>query len=214
MALLLFYWVYLPVLFLGVLIGIFRFKMLDTGSRIILILLVLTTLNELSELFMVRKGIGKELLYHFFSIIEILLISIYFFIVLSPKKYRLYCCGAIIFWPTIGFLNMLVQPTTVINSNILIIESICIIAMSLYSLYKILLNDNIMNIIRYPHFWIWACLILYSSSTFFFWAFFDELIKKQTNYKQALLLLQVVVNIILYAGIGLTFLLLPKTKIE
>jgi len=207
------FYIYLSILFSGSILGYAIYKYLDNKGKIINFLLSITFLSETLAIIMTKIHKRHTAVYHIYNIIEIIIISLYFMQAVEKANQRKYILWIIVFWSAIGFGNMLIQPITSLNSNMLIIECITIVPMALYSLYKILLDDKIMNVTAYPHFWIWTCFLLYQCSTYFFWAFFDILILK-SHYRNALIQAQIIVNILAYAGIGLSFFLYPKMKAE
>ena len=202
---------YLIVLWIAALIGMIKFALFSHKTKIISILITITAFEESINLVIGLKNGIQAPVYHVFSIIEIFLTTIYFLSTIKIRNYKSYSVAAAITWLAIGITNMYFQPICVINTNMLVIESIAIIFMSSYALYKILLNDEIVNILKYPHFWIWAMFLIYWSSSFFFWGFFKLLNQKQMKVLGVISYeFHEAINIIVYACIGLIFLVYPK----
>jgi len=111
----------------------------------------------------------------------------------------------------LAFLNeIFFQHINNLNSNFIIFESFIVVSMSLYALYRILINDEIQAVVRYPHFWVWTSLLFYFSCSFFFWPCIKILYKQKSHYYGFIVSLQVIMNMVAYAGIGLTFIFFPK----
>jgi len=206
------FYTYLVVLLIAIAIGLFCYNNFDAPIKLIFFLLIITFISESVTIVTTRYINDKDSVYHFYSIIEIIITTLYFLqrLRLNHSKAIMWIASTV--WLLMGIINMYFQPLNTLNSNMLLAESITIIGMSLYSLYKILLDERITSVMTYSHFWIWTCFLLYQCSTFFFWAFFDDLILHQTKYKFALLAIQGLVNIVVYCGIGLSFLLFSKVK--
>jgi hypothetical protein len=203
--------VYLLVLAMAVLKGLYRYKRLDTASRYLLLLLFITTVSEFICLVRIENKLGKAPVYHIYNVIEIILTTAYFLKTIRSYHFSSLMLATVIVWPTLGILNCIFfQPLNKFNSNILLLESICIIAMSLYSLYKMLLNDTMYNVLKYPHFWIWSIQLIYWSSSFFFWGYYEVLMQKGWKYMESFAVAQAIINILVYIGIGLTLLFFPK----
>jgi len=202
---------YLSVLTLGVLLGLYRYKGVDDKGKIILYLLIATVLTEGTALILTKNQVNQEPLYHLYSIIEIVLTSLYFFKTIKTRYYKVLIVITVIFWIVLGSLNAIFyQPLSTLNTNILLLESVSIIPMSIYALYVIFLADDIQNVLKYPLFWVWACFLLYWSTTFFFWAYVRAFDQAHLPYENLITYSQGMVNIINYIGLGYTFLLYPK----
>jgi hypothetical protein len=205
--------IYLFVLVLTVINGFIRYRRFDTATRILLLLLIVTTISEFVCKYRANNHLGKAPVYHFYNIAEIILTTAYFLkTIKSYHFFRIMLISAVV-WPVLGIINLVyLQPINKFNSNILMLESICIIAMSLYSLYKILLNDTLHNVLKYPHFWIWSIQLFFWSSSFFFWGYYEVLMQKGWALMPSFAKAQAIINILVYFGIGLTFLFYPKSS--
>jgi hypothetical protein len=168
--------------------------------------MLFTAINETTVLIIVKvfNGVAAPI-YHVYTIIALILISRYYLKTVRVFKYKVSSYAVAVFWSLIGLLNLYFQPINILNSNTILIESIVVIFMSLHCLYLILINNEILDVLSYPHFWVWTGLLLIWCSTFFFWAFFDELIKSKAPYKDLLLSLQIIINILGYTGISSSF---------
>ncbi len=207
------FYIYLVVLLLSIVAGSFRYARLDAAARVIFWLLVLTLISEATTIYTVKAKIGKAPVYHFYSAVEIFMTTLYFLKTIKPYHHKFLVGLSAILYPLIAILNCIfLQPLHEINTNMISLESIIIIPMALYALYKMLVNDEIMNMFKYPHFWLWTSLLIYWSSVFFFWACFNALMKDDSPYKNLLLSLDGYVNIVVYAIMGLTLLFYPKKK--
>lgn len=204
--------IYLVVLVLTVLKGFMRYKRLDNAMRVLFYLLILTTLSELTCLVRVELGLGKAPVYHVYTVIEIIFTTAYLLKTVKSSHYDSIMLATIVTWSALGILNCIfLQPLHKFNSNILLLESISIIGMSLYALYRILLDDKIQNVYKYPHFWIWSLQLFYWSSSFFFWGYYEVLMQRGWPFMPSFAKAQAVINILLYFGIGLTLLFYPKS---
>lgn len=208
------FYIYLIVLYLNFIIGIAKYKHLDFGSIMLVLLFLFGAINETICRILIKRHLGYEVPYHIYSIIELSLTSIYFgysIMVLNIKRWIILSIAISIL---IGAGNLYFQHLDSINTNMLLIESFVIISMALYSFYKMLLNDWIINLFHYPHFWFWTAFLLLWSGSFFFWVFFDVLIKKESDFRIVAQYGQIALNLIVYLITGLTLFLIPKKKIE
>lgn len=206
--------IYYIFLTFGIIVGIFRFKIFDSAMRIVLLWLLIIAIAELITytLLKTEQHAQKYLVFHSSSIVELILVSSYFLKIFCQKKHFLKAmiCNAIL-WPTLGILNIIyLQPISQINTNMLMLESLCIITMSLYFIYRVLKNDSVINIFANPHFWIWVLWLILWSTTFFFWAFIRILYRSQWEHVNTIMNLQAFINLIVYTGIAFTLLFYSK----
>lgn len=196
-------------------VGIARYRSLETSMRMIVAFLLLTCGSELCSYFLsTNKNFDtRDAVYHFYNIIQAFLISAYFIFAIKPEKnFKILIASAVV-WPIIGILNALfLQPINSLNNNMLMVESFAFVTMSLYLIYRILQNEGIMNIFSYPHFLIAVLFLLLWSTSYFFWAFVKILYTAKWQHMQSVMYLQAVVNIIFYSGIGLVLFFYPKNK--
>ena len=202
---------YLLILTISILVGLYRFSLASTSIKIVVILLIITVISEGITRYMSKLGMNRNPIYHFYSIISFFVTAMYFVRIFKLKKEAGYIALLTIILPVIGLINcMFLQPITVFNSNILILKSLTIIALSLYSLFRILLDDSIHDVYTYCHFWLSGLFLLLYSGSFFFWATFNVL--KQSNYLWRIQYVQAVYNALIYAGLGTILYLYPRIK--
>lgn len=152
----------------------------------------------------------RNAMYHFSTIIELILYTVYFITLLQPYRYDAFFKISIVIWPLIGALNIyFFEPLTWINTNMLMLQSFSLITMSLYVIYRMLKNTT-GNIFHSSHFWVCVLWLISSSYTFFFWAFLKVLYKHHWEYMELILQLQIIMLIGIYTGV--TIILFTYTK--
>ena len=182
--------------------------------KLIFFLLLTAGVSEFLGFILSIAKIKRGPIYHVYSVVEISLYSICF---LDTLKFNRVIAKALLssFWLMIAILNIkLFQPITRFNSNMLVIEAFSIIAMSIFALYKILLNNMIVNIFKSTLFWIWSLTLFYWCGTFFYWAFIELIYTRGSPYTNFISYFQVAINIIFYAGMAVVFLFYPKSLTE
>jgi hypothetical protein len=204
--------IYLISILLSLAISIYRWNVSDSSVHTISVLLFITLLSEIITLICRWQGVNFYLVYHIFNPIELWLISIYFLRTLNIKHPNLPYIILVICIIIATINSFFLQSTRTINSYFLLFESFCVIGMSLYGMYYILKTEQIVSIVTYPHFWIFSCLLLYASSTFLFWGYFQRFFEEHWEYANALMYIQAGVNIITYLLLGLTIFFTCKPK--
>ena len=195
---------YFVILSTATISGLARWKKLDKGSRIIVLLLCCTIIFESTSLLFIRAFNNNRPILHIFSPIELLIICIYFNETIELlKKYRL---G---WW--FGFLGLSVGLATSIflqsiwnvNSIFLIFEAFAIILLCIFSFYQLLLKR--LDIIGNIRFWVSSLLLFYWSSVFLYWGFNSYFESNLQQYSDLAYYGLGFVNMIMYLGFALIF---------
>lgn len=197
--------IYMIVIVLAILGGLYKLKYQDSGSKVIVALLCLTLLSEYSAHWAALKFGNNMFVYHFFAPIQLIILGVYFDKVDRFNRRRI---G--LFIGTLGAIIAIVntiyfQPLKMLNSNFLLFEGLIIMGLALYRFQRILTDEKI-DIYKYGHFWMIVILIFFWSITYMWWALYSVLHEKN----QFLLLFVTdilwVINIITYSAIGFVLL--------
>lgn len=206
------FYIDLCILLFGVFLGFHRYKLLDPDSKIVFYVILLAFVTEtLREIAFLIYG-QKNQIYHFYCIIDFLLMIIYFIRTIKLKFVKLYVFSSLAMIVALELINDIYfrQPLTCLNSHMFVLEAFFVTLFGLYALYHILVDDNIKTVQDYPHFWFWAFLLFMSSGTFFFWSYILIINIKYHDFLDLVQYVQVIVNIVAYGGIALVFYTYPK----
>lgn len=207
--------VYYTILLLASIIGATRYRRLDNALRFIAIFLGLTLVSESASYVLVElKEFGvRNAFFHIYSILQLLLVSLFFIFTIKPYHYRKLAAATILLCPLIGILNIVFfQPIDKLDTNMLMFESFIINTMSLYLLYRQVKSKKAQNIFKYPHLRIALLLLLQWSSTFFFWALVPVLDDSNWEYLKLATYIHAIINILVYSGIALVLYTQSKTS--
>jgi hypothetical protein len=209
------FFIYCACLFTALLIGIARYKYIDNAMRVIIVLLLVTSISEILSFVVVqsKEYTIRYMIYHFYGIIQMFLQILFFIYAINNRESKKMIIVNAVACLSICILNIIFfQPINTLNSNILILESLTIITLSLYFIYLIIKKDIVGNIFTHPHFWIAIFFLILWSSTFFFWAFIRILYRSQWQYRDLIMHTHAIVNVFVYAGIAAIFFFYPKMK--
>lgn len=204
------FYTYFTVLAALFVLGAVRYKMLDKGSKLIFYLVCLSLLCESVTAITFDLPYFKMPTYHVYNVLQLMVITWYFLHTVHLRNKVLYIFSCVLYVGIEIGNDILYQPLRKFNSNFIIFECLLIIPMALYALYKILVNDDIEKMNRYVHFWFWTFLLVFFSSSFFFWPFVVYFYKHSQLYYNISSYTHLIVNLIVYAGIFVTFLKYPK----
>lgn len=199
------FFLYLGVIFLAILGGVYKLKHKDTASKILLVLLCLTLVSEFITYWAAIKFGNNMFVYHFFAPIQLVLLGIYF----DNLEHRfrrkigllIGASGIVIAIVNTAFF----QPLKILNSNFLLFEGLVIMGLALYTFQRILADERI-DIYKYRHFWMIVILIFFWSVTYTTWALFSVLQVKKLFLMPYVSNVLWIVNVITYSAIGFVLL--------
>lgn len=209
------YYFYCIVLLYASFFSIYRFNKLDSASKILAIMVCCAFLNECTAYYLAVKYKNNLSLYSLYSLIEFPLLCLYFNKVIDIFIKRNIGIYIAIFGVTLGIINIVfIQHLNSLNSFFLFFEGLCVIAMSLFAFFRLLLKNENLKLFKYPHFLFISTLIFFWSITILNWGFYDYFIQrlKEDIWKIDLFIL--IVNMITYTSLGSIFLLYPKLSAE
>ena len=166
------FYIYFVVLAIASFSSLYRFKYLDTPSRIFSVLVCLSFLSEILAVIVGRKFHNNEVVYAFYELAEFALTSMYFNYSIDVFKQRHIGFYVAIAGLVLGSINiLLVQRISSRNSFFMLFESIVIIAMALFAFFRFLLKNEDFKLHTYRHFWFISILIFFGASPFSIGAF-------------------------------------------
>jgi len=200
------FYIYITVLGLTVLLGLLKLKSLDKGGRIFCLLLCLTFISEyLTYVVAIKKG-NNMFVYHIYNPIELFILALYFNTTIETFRQRNVGIYIGIAGLLAGFFNSAyIQSIKGFNSYFLLFEGLCVISMSLFSFYQLMLKDSVASPISDPHFRLSFLLLFYWCITFISWGVYEMM----TTDKRidVINLILWTANIIIYLGVAVVFLL-------
>lgn len=206
------YNIYLGIILCSIIIGIVRIKILHKSAKLVIILLALSLLSEYFADVFARKQQNNMVVYHFYAPMYLFIVSMYFNE--SIEYFKKNGIGVIIGITGIitAVLNSsFLQPITTLNSYFLLFMGSVIISMSLYAFYVILENDNI-DALTNPHFWISFILLFFWSTTYINWSIYKIIGTKVFQIMPFIGTALLSISALTYLGFGLVFLFYPKSK--
>lgn len=200
------FFVYLTVLFLALLGGIYKIKSRDNATKILVALLCLTLTSEVTAHWAAIKYRNNMFVYHFFSPLQLIMLGAYFDNI--ERRFKKLRIGLIIGIGSIvvaAINTLFFQPLTLLNSNFLLFEGLVIMGLALYTFQRILTDDRI-DILKYGHFWMVTVFIFFWSVTYTTWALYTVLQVKKLFIIPLISHVLWTVNIVTYSAIGFVLL--------
>jgi len=207
---------YLSIL-IATITAITYYKRLNNAFRIIALLLLLTSVSELVCFIAVcyERYVLRYTIYHFYSIIQAFLITSYFIYAIKPFYNRKLILVSAVCWVAVGSINIcFFQSLNELNSNMLMVESLVFITISLYFIYITLKNNMVQHIFRFPHFWMAVIWLVTWSTSISFWAFVKIIYRGQGDFIKIAITVQAIIEILSYLGIAATIYLFNKQMLK
>jgi hypothetical protein len=204
---------YLIALVFACICSLYRFKKIDAAARILSALMCCALINECAAYYLARQYHNNLPLYAFYCFLEYGLLCLYFNRIIDVFVKRGIGVYIAIGGISLGILNLVfIQNINTLNSYFLFFEDLSVIALSLFTFFRLLLKHDSLHLYRYPHFWFITILTFFWSITFLNWGLYDyfnlELRQEAWKINFGILL----VGIVTYSGFGLVFLLYPKMR--
>jgi len=196
----------LGAILFSVLCGIFKFRTVDFPAKILCVLLGVTFLNEITASVFAIKYHNNLSVYSIFNIVQFVLLAAYFNFAIDVFRKSNIGLYIGIAGMAVGILNIVfLEPLGNFNTNFLLFEALCIIAMALFFFFRLLLVNDNFQLHRYPHFWFSVILVFFWSASFLCWGLYDYYIylKKGSKIISYSIL---AINLITYIAIGISFL--------
>ena len=205
--------IYLISLVFACISSVYRYRKLDSASRVLCVFVCCALLNESVAYYLARKYHNNLPLYNIYCFIEFGILCLYFNKLIDmfiKKNIGIYIgiSGIIL-----GILNLrFVQGINTVNSYFLFLEGLLVIGMALFAFFRLLLKHDSLHFSRYHHFWFLTILIFFWSITFLAWGLYDYINMKFHDAAGTINFTLTVVSAITYGCLGLVFLFYPKMQ--
>ncbi len=200
------------MLLLAAAIAIFRFAKVDKATRALCCWIWLgVTTESLAWLWALRQGNNMPV-YTISSFAELAIICSYFHFSqpdIGKKKIGYLVVPAV---TILGVLNLIyLQPIDQNNSNFVFLECLVFSIMGLYSIYRLLLADDI-RLTQQTHFWIVLIFQFYQCGSLWNWGFYNYMLRRHNDVLIVWQAIFITINVIVYAGFALVLFLYPKMR--
>lgn len=184
--------VYLALLFVIIIIGLFNFKKLSSPYRLLTILVLITFISELLTRYFALVYANSSPVYHIYNPVQYFFITTFFSFFI--KKSKTLISWSWVAFMAIVFINILFfQTVWQFSSNLILLYSPVYILLSLLLFKNMLLNINDTPLLKQRLFWYNTSSLFLYLFTFFCWSFYNILLKSNST--------RTVINVIYYLAI-------------
>jgi hypothetical protein len=203
--------IYFTAILTSITAAILQWRAVSKADRFIITLLLITLLNEGLAIVAMKILRNDMLLYHVYSPIELLIICLYFNEkIQSLKRFHIGIAIGVLGFIIASINIIFVQPYNTINSIFLVYEGFCVIALSLYSFYRLALDET--ELTRNSQFWFTTILLIYWSTVFIYWGMFPLLITTLKTSMAKITTGMRLINIFTYIGFAIVFINYKKVS--
>lgn len=174
-------YIYYAILLIEAAYGFYTFSKLHKPFRVLTILLCLTLISEFFSLWLSYEIRNSAPPYHFFMPLQYSLISL-MYVWLFPKStfIKYYAIGSAISCIFLSVINTLYfQHLLEFPSNLFIFTSIFTIGLIMLTFRKLLHSPSDLPLHKQGVFWFNTSNFIFYSTTFFYWSFYNYLIKSK-----------------------------------
>lgn len=195
---------------LAIVIAFIQYKILDKGSKIFLIYLILSLFFEALATYTAIHYHNNLLVINIFDVLQYVITCIYFSYSISSltrKRTTILITVGIIVWLLTSWYKPI---TSTLNTYFLAFESISIIGLCHYYFYDLLNADD--NKSANASFFLVSLLFIFWSFTFMYWLFGLTLRTSMADSGKWLGMLIMIINLVCYSGFSLVFLFYKKLQ--
>lgn len=198
---------------LCLIIGLLKFNRLQKDQRILVYLIVVTTLTESLGEVLWRMKTNNLFLNHLYAVIEFVLIAYLYTLHLNGLIKIIYLRILMIAFVLFALVNTLFfQRLTEFNSNVTFTESLLLIVFSILYFYKLLRDLQHRRLERVPMFWINMSVLTYFSGALMLFHVANELIPVPLEERAMVWGTHALFNIVHYFLYGVALWVTPKRK--
>ncbi len=206
------YYIYILVIFLSFLVYLFFYKTLATEEKIICFFLLTVFLVEIPAIYLSIHHRTNLILYNVGCQIQYIELIMYFNASLHYHRKNMVLRVGFLSLVSFLFVMFLFHATKEDFFIIfLLFEGFMITSLSLFTLFRIIVNDNLFfNAFKDYNFFVTLIILLFWCLTYFYWGFQHILVY---NYMQTFKWVQIIIDVVdcgFYFSLGLILLLKKK----
>lgn len=200
------------VTFLPFVIGIYKKNILSKELKVLWLLITCSIVTELIGYVIVYGYKANNVqLFNVYVIIETILISGFYYLVIQNKIQSLFCISLAIIFSIYAIIQLVLNPSKTLDTIFLTTESVIVISFSIMTFHNLIKDAKFNNILSLPIFWINSAFLLFFSGNLFLHLFSQFLQEYAQKAFYELWGFHSILNIILYVLISIGF---WKTRIS
>jgi len=201
------------LILMSIVIGFTKVKRLSNDQQILLALLIIVLAVESFSLIPWSFGVNNFYIYHFYSVVEFLLLGSLYKKHLDGLIKSIYTLVLMIAFVTFALINALFfQSLNEFNSNVTFTECLLLIILSILYFYKLLRDLDHKKLERVPMFWISMSVLTYFSGALILFHVANELIPIPQEERVAVWGTHALFNVVHYFLYGVALSIAPESQ--
>jgi hypothetical protein len=199
--------IYIIILVSSIVIGVYKFSVLNRSDKFFLLLLFSTIVSEIIAHYFRGNNKSNYFVYHIFAPLQYLLVALAYY---YDKRNRYILISIPIMSAVSIFLSLWVQTFKQFNSYFVNIEHFIFIIFAIRFFRNLLTVNSKINLKDYSLFWISSGLLLFCVSNLFMFGTFNLFKKIDPIIYKVFVYLRYFTNYIYYSIIGISFIIKAK----
>ncbi|MBB6004349.1 hypothetical protein HNP25_003012 [Arcicella rosea] len=202
------YLVYLFILALATMVGVFRFKVISTSNKCFLLLVLITLIVEIIAWQLAMKSGTNIIVYHIFTPMQCALVLLGYYKETKIKVF-FYLIPFVIVLGTVT--SIWIQPIPSFNSYYICFELFLFIFLALTFFKRLLIIETNQKLKNFPFFWISSGMLIFSITSIFDLGTHNFFIDSNTYLDIILRYIRYFSNYIYYSSFIVAFLVKQNT---
>lgn len=203
---------YLILLLVITLFGSVKFKKLTLPFKYLVVLIGFTLVSECISRYLVFAIRNSNPPYHIFCIIEFVMLSRVYALLINAKKVRLFINVACVLFPIMSVLNTIFfQGLFSYPNNVLLLSYTIVMILALILFLQMLHHPQEDDLLRQDIFWFNSGIVVFCASVFLTVAFYNYLLRHNISNK-LISTVNYSINIVFYITMGFSIWLNCKRK--
>lgn len=193
------YLLYLGILLLGIIVGFYRWKIMDVQLQPIVIYLLVTFIVESAAYYLVNISKTSPLfLYHFYTPILISILAWYFYQVIQHPIVKKSILPVTVLFVIISIYLIATQSLKEVNSSTVSIESVLLLLLSCFTIYESFEKMDSVRLTDEHAFWVSLGFAIFNTGTFIYFSLQAYLFREIPELGKLLFVLVKLLNFVLY----------------
>lgn len=182
--------------------GLLKWRSLNTGYRMLTMILLVTAATEISTYMLSKMGVNVQPVHHAYTVAHGTLFAGFMLAALGYFRWR-YLAAAGLFWTCAGVLNLAAfQNIHTLNTNTILLETFTEVIWCLLVLYRLSTADKIFSDFQ-TAVWVSCSYLLFALSTFLYLGLVLQVRSSFPNLFQTVSVAHLILNLLFYSSLGL-----------
>lgn len=192
-------YIYIALLLVSALIGVFNFQKLSTPFKILTCFILITFADEMISSVLVANNLKNHLLYTLYTPLHFLLLSSVFFLLFKSRFNKRLILILGIAYTLFYFFYLFYHVAKRLPFELILIDAFFLVTYSVMGYYQLLQHPDEKNILKNSSFWLYSSIIIFFSGSFIHWISYPFLLGQPISFTIRFYFLGWLMNLIQYS---------------